>query len=1036
MPRKTKSKKITKPEYLNSCNFTRPLRNTITNNVNTSVNNIITVLDKIQEILDNQDQSQFGYYANSSLTRCFSEEFLQKANRLTTTKSYSQATVQCDCGIYDYRDINNLGIDVKQYFESIPQRLGGISRPIFDEQGQPKLDELGQPIDDGPSLLDLNPNIKEYFTERTQNAEEIWSNGRYASCGKRKEVGNKGYKHTPLCGSKSGSKWDVYKSNYEEGYCMICGYGLNLDSKNNITYNSDHLIPLNKAIILGVINSSCNYVPIHDFCNGLKSEFIPIKDFWTKNKNKEIVQDGKKWSLVNKPTEKSITKYDTGIEWEFNSRSDFLKNRLILLSIESIMMNFGIFSIGGGRNNSDQNVIISKENFEIVLQKRIFNLCHKLIISYNILGNLSNLYMSASANFVGKASSQELYLSFLESIPDKDLIEQHDKDKEENTHKNVTAFIQKKLTTVLEKSNKELIERNNILKEKFNKKEIVLNNKITELNSKITILRSDNEANKKIIESLTTPDPGQIALLNSLKEQCMQLLKRKLNDEVKQSVQKIHDILKKDGEMIKVVDLVLFMKELFNLYEGMLDKYEYIVEKLKEKVTEGQDEIKFFKETMIRLTKQLEKKEIDIKKLTETNIYLKENKKKFFMEDNGNFESFCAEINTTRTETLLEIGKQIKDKLSFLDTQYSEVSSEEQTKFKTIIEEISEKINPQSGEFPTLEDINIITKELKYTSIEKDDLETRVAVAKNKTQTHAILPFEKIVSEVKYATDLDELQLKLNTFKELPITAILPDIKNVVGFMAKDPSVYSVVFKQKMFSILNYLKKKDPQFRRESPLYQEDLMKTDYLKALNDLKEEYSESDFTISSFEELLDEDYLVDDDTDDEADADDTDDDTDDEAAADEATADEGEGNYLTIEQYLSDNRTILIKNIDSECKKVLGGFNREGYLCEWTYNYNEEDKVEIFTNEYNKQIVSTLNPNVWYIILFNDKNDNFCFLTYDIYKNWIIVDYKLNPTIITQEYLIDYIENYNPIYSYDLKSKVGEIEISYVDYKVLIS
>merc|ERR1712194_205867 len=81
----------------NSCSYTRTDPEIISN-VNISVNNIIGVLEEINIILGT---TRFGQFANAGLARCFSEEFLQKANRITGTQSYSQAAAQCECGIYD-----------------------------------------------------------------------------------------------------------------------------------------------------------------------------------------------------------------------------------------------------------------------------------------------------------------------------------------------------------------------------------------------------------------------------------------------------------------------------------------------------------------------------------------------------------------------------------------------------------------------------------------------------------------------------------------------------------------------------------------------------------------------------------------------------------------------------------------------------------------------------------------------------------------------------------------------------------------------
>ena len=627
-----------------------------------------------------------------------------------------------------------------------------------------------------------------------------------------------------------------------------------------------------------------------------------------------------------------------------------------------------------------------------------------------------------SANFVGKASSQDLYLSFLESIPDKDLKAKHDIDKVNGNHEAVTGFIQEKLAAVLEKSNADLIERNNNLKKKFNKKEIVLDNRISELNSKMIILQRDNEANKTLIESLTKPDPTKTKMLNKLKKACISLLKRKLQDDPKKSVENIYETLQQHGQLISLDDLVEFMGDILELYEGILDSFEYIIENLQEKVSKGQNERELLRQNMIRLTEELQNKNKYIEKLNARNSYLIENKNKFFIETDE-FDVLCTMINEARGDTLLKIKENIKDELSFLDTQSYEVTREVKTK----LEDVIRNINPQSGELPTPYEIDTITEQLESTSIEEDDLETRFAVALNKTVTKAILPFKSIVNDVKYATDPEKLEETINGFMRLPITDIIPGIKEVLGFMVKDPSVYNVVFKQKMFSILNDLKKEDPQLRKDSPLYQNiKTSKYEYLKALDDLKEEYSDSDLTISSFEEILDEDYLVDDDTDDETTGDDTDDEGD--MVVDQKY--EGEGDNITIHQYLTDNPKIFIQNKDRECN---GGFKKS--FCEWTYN--KEGEVEFFTNDHNQEILSRYDPNYWYIVLFNDKYDNFCFLTYDLSReNWIIVNLKKNPTIITKEYLKDNIDNNKyPIYSYDLNSKVGKIKIRDGDYDVSI-
>lgn len=494
---KTRSPKFTlnRQKYLESCQFHY---GDDYENVKKTAKDILTILKYIYS------QTLEG---GGDITRIFQEGYLQKAVKRTGTQTYSQAKSQCQCGAIDedqFKKHTTLtrGKYLEVYYQDTdlwyPVQVTDVN--VRDDTCSiVYLDENLDPTDEIESDIDISELINDGVIEYTSKEDlqqvrdknhpdqrknrvsglvytsdvhnviqptyihhsklwnEAWKNGTFSICGERKGP------HSNQCVS-SNLKRDITISphGWNSMYCLVCGYALETQNKQ-ISFNSDHILPIGPAILLNCINTPCNYAPIHSRCNGIKSNHLPVnEEGWNTemsghnmdevlvdvqdDNDQGVTQTSKRWQIVNGENIKDTrvnkyshsdynTKHKVKISnnvnnppgyWEEGHRRKWFTYRLYLCALDSFqsfennpsLKPYQLFQLNG-------TTLTLTANWQGRLDARITQYKECLEFANNNLKHLSS-YMMLGSNF-DITVKNSIYNTFIDTIINKNTSQEKDK---------------------------------------------------------------------------------------------------------------------------------------------------------------------------------------------------------------------------------------------------------------------------------------------------------------------------------------------------------------------------------------------------------------------------------------------------------------------------------------------------------------------------------------------------------------------------------------------------------------------------------
>ncbi len=484
---------LSRQKYLESCQFHYE---DDYENVKKTAKDVLTILKYIYS-----KKLEGG----GDITRIFQEGYLQKAVKRTGTQTYSQAKSQCQCGAIDedqFKKHTTLTRDkyLEVYYEDTDQWFpvqvtsvkGDTCSIVYLNDNLEQTNQIESDIDiselitDGvieyASKEDLEQVRDKNHQDQRKNRETglvyssdihniiphtnvhdtdlwnvAWKNGMFSICGERKGP------HSNQCASSNLNR-DITISphGWNSMYCLVCGYALETQNKQ-ISFNSDHILPIGPAILLNCINTPCNYAPIHSRCNGIKSNYLPVnEEGWNSemsghnigevlvdvqdNNDQGVTQTSKRWQIVNGENIKDTrvnkyshsdynTKHKVKISnnvnnppgyWEEVHRRKWFTYRLYLCALDSFqsfennpsLKPYQLFQLDG-------TTLTLTANWQERLDARITQYKECLEFANNNLRHLSS-YMMLGSNF-DITVKNSIYNTFIDTIINKNTSQEKDK---------------------------------------------------------------------------------------------------------------------------------------------------------------------------------------------------------------------------------------------------------------------------------------------------------------------------------------------------------------------------------------------------------------------------------------------------------------------------------------------------------------------------------------------------------------------------------------------------------------------------------